>query len=166
MANGKCYVGSAISIENRCYFHKNKLNRNIHSNKYLQDAWNKYGSKNFEFSVLEYVEDKTKLLEREQFWLDNSQCYDRLVGYNIRPNAYSSLGVKHTEETKKKMSESGILSKNKRNRDVITWPCELGAYCKCDDCKQKRNSQKRDLEIKKRSLLKSIVLIPSSTFKN
>jgi group I intron endonuclease len=98
--NNKFYIGSTIYFNNRKSDHFRKLNTNKHDNPHLQRAWDKYGEENFEFNILEYVEDKEKLIEREQYWLDKTQCYNPEIGYNIRKVAESNLGLKHTDETK------------------------------------------------------------------
>lgn len=100
--NGKIYVGSAVNIRMRWNGHKSELSRNIHGNKKLQRSWNKYGREAFEFLILQEVENKSDLLTIEQQWIDSSQCIKN--GYNILPVAGSRLGVKQTEEHKKKIS--------------------------------------------------------------
>jgi len=62
----------------------------------------KYGYSNFQLEVLEYCEPSL-LIEREQFYIDLLQ-----PEYNVLAKAGSSLGFKHSEETKQKMSESRI----------------------------------------------------------
>lgn len=103
--NGKCYVGSTIHLSRRRLEHFSSLANNKHPNKHLQNAYNKYGVEVFEFEVLEtiIIDDNIKkaLLSREQFWIDNLK-----PEYNILPVAGSSLGYRHTEETKRKISES------------------------------------------------------------
>lgn len=103
IVTGKLYVGSAIKISLRWATHKWQLNYNIHDNRLLQHSWNKHGGKSFIFKVLEYCE-KEKLIEREQTWINWTLCYDREFGYNLRKNANNMLGVKLSEETKRKMS--------------------------------------------------------------
>lgn len=91
---GKRYVGSTINtIRHRWRTHRNKLKANSHGNKYLQSAWNKYGSTKFEFILLEQCppEDCLKL---EQKWMDYYKVADRRYGYNGRPIAESNLGKK------------------------------------------------------------------------
>lgn len=102
---GMLYVGSALKFNKRFWQHKSNLRSNGHPNRYLQSAWNKYGEVAFEFKVLEYVSDKAKLIECEQVWIDWTLCYDREFGYNLRKNANSTLGIKLSEETKRKMSQ-------------------------------------------------------------
>lgn len=41
--NGKFYIGSSNNIKVRWSQHKTLLKNNKHENKYLQNAWNKYG---------------------------------------------------------------------------------------------------------------------------
>ena len=101
--NGKCYIGSAISVSRRLIAHRYNLNKNIHNNVYLQSSWNKYRKENFEFNVLEYVE-KEKLIEKEQYYLDLFCSYDRKRGYNIRLNAKSQFGFKHSIKFKERVS--------------------------------------------------------------
>lgn len=86
VVTGKFYIGSSLSIRIRWTSHKNTLKRNKHANSYLQHAWNKYGSENFLFEILENV-PRAKLIEREQYWLDLTKCYDKEIGFNINKNA-------------------------------------------------------------------------------
>lgn len=101
--NGKKYIGSAINLNNRLNDHRYRLNCNIHLNDHLQKAWNKYGSDSFNFEILEILDDKQKLIEREQYYID-SYDFDNL--YNILAKAGSNLGYKFTQEQKKTLSLS------------------------------------------------------------
>ena len=106
LESSKIYVGSAVSVRKRELDHFNELRKNKHSNSKLQRAFNKYGENAFKFEVLELVEDKTKLLEREQYWLDITCCCNRNKGYNLCKIAGNRLGVKHSEETKCKIAKA------------------------------------------------------------
>lgn len=118
----KYYIGSAVNLKARWTQHKGKLRSNIHPNKFLQSSWNLHGEEAFEFVILEYC-DKEKLPVIEQKWLDDTNCYDRNIGYNLYKIAGSPLGskwseerkiearermtgFKHTEEAKAKMKEA------------------------------------------------------------
>lgn len=94
--NGKRYIGSAVNLKRRINEHKNRLNKNKHNNRYLQNAWNKYGKQSFIFEILEYT-SKEKLIEIEQWWLDIYKSYIKDRGYNINKKAESSLGIKRTK---------------------------------------------------------------------
>ena len=50
--NEKWYIGQAVSIQKRWWRHGDDLEKNIHSNKHLQSAWNKYGARDFLWVVL------------------------------------------------------------------------------------------------------------------
>jgi group I intron endonuclease len=102
--NGKVYVGSAENISGRWINHLSELRKEIHHSKHLRSAWKKYGEENFKFEIIEIVGDIKLLTYREQYWIDYYESYNPKYGYNILPKARSSLGMKHTDEAKKKVS--------------------------------------------------------------
>lgn len=101
---GKVYIGSAISLYQRWKSHRHKLMYGEHDNRYLQNAWSKYGADAFAFTIIELVL-ASFLLEREQYWLDKTRCYDRGIGFNLYKTAGSPFGMKHSAETRQKMSD-------------------------------------------------------------
>ena len=103
LIDAKVYIGSAINFNQRKTQHYYYLRANRHQNILLQRAFNKYEEKSFEFRILETVEDKTKLVEREQYWIDLLKSYDTNFGYNLAPKAGSSLGRKMSDEARAKM---------------------------------------------------------------
>jgi group I intron endonuclease len=106
--NGKIYIGSAVHITERWRLHKVHLRNGNHHNKHLQAAWIKHGEDSFRFGVIEYIEDKDILLEREQYWIDQNGVCDREIGYNAAPVAGGMLGFKHSEETKARLRDVGF----------------------------------------------------------
>lgn len=109
--NGKIYIGSAVNLGKRKSSHFETLTKGSHKNKHLQSAFKKYGICNFVFEIIEIVEDKKLLIAREQHWITQTNCFDKKIGFNICPIAGSSLGVKHSEETRKKRSILNIGNK-------------------------------------------------------
>jgi group I intron endonuclease len=107
--NGKSYIGSAVNLVRRRKRHFSDLKEGNHGNRYLQNAWNKYGKKNFRWKVIKEC-DKEDLVFWEQLTINlykNAFGWDNL--YNICPTAYSLLGVKlppRSLETRKKLSEA------------------------------------------------------------
>lgn len=95
--NGHRYIGSAVSIRTRWNTHRHFLRSGKHANRHLQAAWNKYGEACFQFSIIEKC-DKLSLVQREQFYMDVMH-----PEYNLSPKAGNSLGVRHTEETRRKV---------------------------------------------------------------
>ena len=125
---GKRYIGQTVYLNGRKGDHLLNLRRNQHNNDYLQKAFNKYGEEDFIFEVLEVVpklengaNDKDKLTEREQYWMDYYKAYDRDYGYNINPSASINpmQGKTHTDEAKAKMSEAAkgrVLSEDNKQK--------------------------------------------------
>lgn len=110
----KFYIGSAIDIKSRWRIHRHKLNKNKHVNKFLQSSWNLHSEEAFKFIMIEEC-SKEVLANREQFWLDATQCYNRNIGYNLNKIANSMLGFKHTEETKLKFKSRTYTAEQKAN---------------------------------------------------
>lgn len=98
------YIGSAKNFTKRKGEHSRLLCLNKHPNRYLQFAWNKYGKDSFAFEVIEHVDDVTRLIEREQIWIDFFGAFAP-KGYNMLPKAGSSLGFKHSKEAREKISK-------------------------------------------------------------
>lgn len=108
--NNKIYIGSTSNLYQRLrYHHYNSLKRGTHKNIHLQSAWNKYGEQSFEFSVVELTENvQTILLEREKYYLNLTKSFINDFGYNKNMFPNSSLGLKRTEETKRKIGLSSL----------------------------------------------------------
>lgn len=84
--NNKIYVGSSKDITLRKVQHFSELRGGYHQNIHLQRSYDKYGESNFEFGILEVVEDMNSLYDREQFYID--LYYDNSCNcYNINPKA-------------------------------------------------------------------------------
>jgi len=94
----KIYIGQAVHIGKRWKNHKIELRLNRHRNPYLQSAHNKYGVY-LVYYVIEYCH-KSVLDEREQYFMDLWNSYDREYGYNLSPTSGGSCeGFRHSEET-------------------------------------------------------------------
>ena len=104
--NKKVYIGSAVNIDKRWKEHKKLLKQGKHHSIHLQQAWDKYGEQSFKFEVLEEVQKQEHLLSYEQVYLDYYKSYEGDKGYNICKVAGSPLGLRRSEETKKKLSEA------------------------------------------------------------
>lgn len=117
LVNGKIYIGSAKDIPNRWRVHKSDLSLQKHGSITLQRSWNLHGEKAFKFEFIEHVANITKLVEREQHWLDLLKPYDLNIGYNILKIAGSRLGSKHTEEFKAK--RSALYKGRKQSLDIV-----------------------------------------------
>ena len=104
--NDKIYIGSTQDKKRRWREHKSNLKDNHHRNQHLQNSWNKYGSEEFEFLVIEDVQDKGDLLSREEFYLRYINYHDPESLYNIALDAKAPMrGRKRPAEVKKKIGE-------------------------------------------------------------
>lgn len=95
------YLGSSKKLVFRKYQHFENLKKNKHVNRYLQNAWNKYGEQNFEFII---IEPTIELLEREQYYLDMFTPYKKGVGYNIEKTV-SGNTIKIRKNKRKNQSD-------------------------------------------------------------
>ena len=132
LVNNKIYVGqTTMKFIKRFWHHRWMLANNKHDNEHLQKAWNKYGSNNFEFSVV-YVRQNNECLNSKE--IEYIKQYNSIKnGYNIQSggnvilceyipassrkrvgeiNRKRLLGSKLSEKTKMKMSKSRQGSKN------------------------------------------------------
>lgn len=115
--NNKKYIGQSVNIKSRWSKHISELNNQKHFNDYLQKSWNKYGSENFKFYVLEYCESE-KLDEREIYYINLYATMNRDVGYNLKSGGQETANT-YSEETRKKLSESIKKSYLQPNRKEI-----------------------------------------------
>lgn len=102
--NNKLYIGCASNIRTRVNGHLYDLRKGIHSNTYLQKAWNKYGKENFIFEMIEKC-DITDLHAKEHYWVNEFNCLDRSIGYNLKPTDPNGCSI-HSEETKEKLRQA------------------------------------------------------------
>lgn len=117
LINGKIYVG---------LHRKSEFDRKYYgSGTILKQAISKYGVDNFTCEVIEWCETLEDLEGREIYWINELNCLDKEVGYNLHsgggappiftgenhPNWGGQFpspfkGKHHTEEAKKKMSKA------------------------------------------------------------
>ena len=116
----RAYIGStSVQFHRRWYEHKRQMRLGAHDNQALQSIWNKYGDCAFSFLILENLtgQDDSAVLDREQYWMD----WYRESGYrlfNMSPVAGTQRGYRHTEETRKKLSEAGKKSYTGREQII------------------------------------------------
>lgn len=103
-ASGKVYVGSAVRVLSRWNQHRSLLNKGKHHSQHMQASWDKHGQVAFEFVILELVPDVSMLIERENAHIAILCASDPNRGYNLRKDAGSQLGMRHSDSAKKKMS--------------------------------------------------------------
>lgn len=101
--SGKSYVGSGVDLSKRLYYYcsKKHLEAQLKVGKSkISSSILKNGLSEFLLEILEYCEPE-KCIEREQYYIDLLE-----PEYNILASAGSCLGLLHSDETKKRMSET------------------------------------------------------------
>lgn len=102
--NGKCYIGQSNDINRRW---QQELSPNAKLNPHLARAFEKYGTYNFEFEIIEECH-RELLNEREQFWINLYNSADKNFGYNKTLGGDGNLG-RHfimSEEQKEKIRKA------------------------------------------------------------
>ena len=114
LINHKKYIGKSVDIYRRWKHHKFLLNSNLHYNSHLQSSWNKYGEKNFKFTIIDIC-NELDLDDKEKYYIMFFNTYNDKFGYNL---TFGGDGGIPTLETRQKMSKShiGILGTEESKR--------------------------------------------------
>lgn len=78
LINGKQYIGRKSSEK---FLGTNYLGSGVH----LKNAINKYGEENFKVEILEEVDSKDNLIEREMYWINEYNAVNSNKFYNHSP---------------------------------------------------------------------------------
>lgn len=109
------YIGKSTNIEKRWKRHLYLLNSNKDTCLYLQNAWNKYKSENFDFYIINECVI-SELDTKEKIAIKKFKSHYTENGYNISWGGSSPfLGRHHTEESKRKISENSEDRTGKNN---------------------------------------------------
>lgn len=140
--NGKVYVGQVGQGKNTTFttrfnHHYKYLKIGKHKNKHLQGSWDKYGEENFTFDILEIVDNKDLLNEREKFWVEYYKSNNSEFGYNkTKGGDCKSKEYIYTPEVKQKLSD--------KMKEVMSNP-EVRAKI------SKNNAMKNNPEVRKKA---------------
>lgn len=104
LESGRMYIGQTIDPERRF---KEHLTANYKQGWHIdyQNNPDKY-----EYSIIEMNVPEDKLDEREIYWISFFDTYNN--GYNLNEGGGGIRGYRHTEETKKKMSDNNTGESN------------------------------------------------------
>jgi len=143
----KFYIGSAVDFTERKARHRYQLKIGKHKNSYLLRCYNKYGRENFVFEVIEYCNNSSLLVEKEQKYIN--ELNPKL---NILKIAGSCLGYKHSQEAKEKISVAN------RGRKMTQEQIQKGVIARIGQktslgCKRTEKVKKHLSEINKRSVV-------------
>jgi group I intron endonuclease len=105
VTSGRIYVGSSVHILSRWADHLTKLRHGTHEDSYLQATWTKYGESEFEFKIV-VVSTREEVHNDERLWMEQTNCLNRSIGFNIHPDPMGRTGLPLSEEHKQKVSNS------------------------------------------------------------
>lgn len=112
LINGKIYIGQD-SKNNKNYFGSGDL---------IKKAIKKYGVENFKKEILYFCNTQKELNEIEQKFIFQYNSTNKTIGYNICVGGTNGtmLNRKHSEETKKQMSEIrlGVVFSDEHKKNI------------------------------------------------
>lgn len=161
LINNKTYIGSSINIEKRLKQHIKMLEKNNHSNQYLQNSYNKYGKNNFKLGIIDICKEES-LSNREQYYIDNNENLFNIIKKDIkRPTLEPEIIQKITNRINE-MYKTGELSKtNKGNFKKGQKPWNTGKKYKSTDHlkvpKLNKGDRSNDIITKRNKLPKILV---------
>jgi len=126
LINEKVYIGQTILKFKR----RKQIHENCKQGWYFNRAIRKYGKNNFEWGILEHCDSKEELDEMEFHYIKQYNTFGK-NGYNLTYGGDGVIGYKHSEENKKKISNSNKgriisietrerMSEAQKNRSVIS----------------------------------------------
>lgn len=154
LINNKIYIGSTkMSFKRRYLEHVRLLKIKKHHNFYLSNAVNKYGIENFEFSIIEIINNISipYLRQRESYYIDilNSitcgyNLSNRTISppYNLESNKKISNTLKEKYKTDSVFRENQLYL-NSKKRGIPSWNKGL----KCDNISNARKELFDDIEV-------------------
>jgi group I intron endonuclease len=110
--NQKKYIGKSKNIYRRLRQHIYQLRKKLKDeNRFLINAWHKYGEENFEYFVIEELSVDEKLLKwQELYWITTYNTTNAQFGYNLRLDSSTNMVVH--ERTRKLISDNNKGVKN------------------------------------------------------
>lgn len=107
LINGKVYIG-ITSQGTQARYHKHLSDARLGSTFPIHNALRKYGEDNFKIETIETLPQSSnyeELKEREKYWIQYYDSYNREVGYNLTLGGDGSVGYHQSEEAKEKIKK-------------------------------------------------------------
>jgi len=106
LVTGGAYIGQSSDIQRRMAKHWYTLKNGTHANEHLQHSFNDHGQENFQYEIVEVLNDISEFDEREMYWIDFYKSNARDYGYNIEHGGQHNRIV--VEETRLKMRNARL----------------------------------------------------------
>lgn len=121
ICNNHTYIGSSINIYYRLKRHSSDLIRKKHSNKFIQNVFDKHGKDKFLFKIMEFC-NKDVLLQRESFYIDMLSP-DLNLDLNPMKREFSATSKQLISKSLKEGFKSGVI-KNGNSKPVYRYNIE------------------------------------------
>lgn len=157
LKNGKVYIGQTTqTLKARMSRHITRALNETHYNYALCNAIRKYKPDSFKFEIIENVNDKSELNEREMYWI---KYYNSTTpsGYNMTEGGGGTNGYKHKEEDKAIMSsmkrgmykkdENPFYGKHHSEEQKAKWRKERSGRTLTDDHKLNISKTRKRIKI-------------------
>ena len=107
---GRIYIGKTIDFKNRMKSHKNHKNGTYLSNSIRKHGWDKF---KIEILIQDVPEEDLSNLEISYIEVENTMSPN---GYNLTKGGEGVSGYKHTEETRRNMTQTMIKRQSNRKQ--------------------------------------------------
>lgn len=115
----KVYVGSSVNLTRRIRNHHADLMAGSHFNEHLQRAWQKHGSGNFAFEIVEECEPSCRIV-REQSWISDLQASNPEHGYNVMHTVRGVVPSPRRSKISKDMWNDPAFVSNIKTKRALT----------------------------------------------
>jgi group I intron endonuclease len=147
----RIYIGSTTNYKLRKSQHLYKLKTNTHENSKLQNYYNKYGVENFEFKVIELLEetDLLKIREIEQSYLNKYFAQEYIIS-NRLDKRFDELTLNISPEVS---MEIHYWTEERRERQRLRNKSRVWTEYSKQKMKNSKRGIKRSLEAKQKTSL-------------
>ena len=128
--NGKIYIGKSQNIEKRFNEHIYGLNRGINHNPHFQNAWDKYGEKNFKFEIIHTLKNynEKEISDLEIYYISKYNSTNQDYGYNFQ---CGGQGGKLSERQKEEIRRNSKFKNASLTKEQVI-QIKLALYCLMD----------------------------------
>lgn len=116
--NNKIYIGITNQGSGARYRH-HWYEARIGEPSPIHKSMAKYGEDNFILEIIDFAENAKELKEKEKYYIKFFNSRDRKIGYNLTDGGDGTFGRKHSEEAKKRMSETQKLNYSDEHRKAV-----------------------------------------------
>lgn len=110
ITNGKSYIGKwameIVDMRRQRHWHYAFVKQ---AQTKFHRALRKYGWDNFKWEVIDKAENHEELNEKEKYWVKHYDTFKN--GYNMTLGGDGKWGYKHSDESRRKMSENRVITK-------------------------------------------------------